>query len=236
LDDLQADDAARLPRPSTPAELQAHWLAVVASPDGAAKPWAPEKYDPSVRGNTVLAKPEDAGVVRIDEETHRGIALALDGNARYARLDPYAGAQLNLAEAYRNVAVSGARPLAVTNCLNFGSPEEPEVMWQFAEAVRGLADGCRELGLPVTGGNVSLYNQTGDVAINPTPVIGVLGVHDDVRRRVPTGCCSARRATSSAARRGRRWCTATWAAGRRRWTSLPSARWPRCSVRWPVKD
>src|SRR6185312_5655201 len=187
LDDLQADDAARLPRPSTPAELQAHWLAVVASPDGAAKPWAPEKYDPSVRGNTVLAKPEDAGVVRIDEESHRGIALALDGNARYARLDPYAGAQLNLAEAYRNVAVSGARPLAVTNCLNFGSPEEPEVMWQFAEAVRGLADGCRELGLPVTGGNVSLYNQTGDVAINPTPVIGVLGVHDDVRRRVPAG-------------------------------------------------
>ena len=135
----------------------------------------------------MLAQPEDAGVVRIDEETHRGIALALDGNARYARLDPYAGAQLNLAEAYRNVAVSGAKPLAVTNCLNFGSPEEPEVMWQFAEAVRGLADGCRELGLPVTGGNVSLYNQTGDVAINPTPVIGVLGVHEDVRRRVPGG-------------------------------------------------
>jgi phosphoribosylformylglycinamidine synthase len=85
------------------------------------------------------------------------------------------------------VAVSGATPLAVTNCLNFGSPEEPEVMWQFAEAVRGLADGCRELGLPVTGGNVSLYNQTGDVPINPTPVIGVLGVHDDVRARVAGG-------------------------------------------------
>ena len=119
--------------------------------------------------------------------SHRGIALALDGNARFARLDPYTGAQLNLAEAYRNVAVTGATPLAVTNCLNFGSPEEPEVMWQFAEAVRGLADGCRELGLPVTGGNVSLYNQTGDVAINPTPVIGVLGVHEDVRTRVPCG-------------------------------------------------
>ncbi|HEU4536172.1 MAG TPA: aminotransferase class I/II-fold pyridoxal phosphate-dependent enzyme, partial [Polyangiaceae bacterium] len=131
--------------------------------------------------------PDDAGLVRIDEQSSRGIALALDGNARYARLDPYAGAQLNLAEAYRNVAVSGAVPLAVTNCLNFGSPEEPEVMWQFAEAVRGLADACRELGLPVTGGNVSLYNQTGDVPINPTPVIGVLGVHDDVRTRVPTG-------------------------------------------------
>ncbi|TFV60186.1 phosphoribosylformylglycinamidine synthase subunit PurL [Geodermatophilus sp. DF01-2] len=187
LDDLQADDPVRLPRPRTPEELAAHWLAVVASPDGADKTWVTEQYDRYVRGNTVLAQPDDAGVVRIDEATSRGIALALDGNARYARLDPYAGAQLNLAEAYRNVAVSGARPLAVTNCLNFGSPEEPEVMWQFAEAVRGLADACRDLGLPVTGGNVSLYNQTGDVAINPTPVIGVLGVHDDVRRRVPTG-------------------------------------------------
>jgi phosphoribosylformylglycinamidine synthase len=187
LDALQADDAARLSRPVSGAEITAHWLAVVASPDGADKTWVTEQYDRYVRGNTVLAQPEDAGVVRIDEESHRGIALALDGNARYARLDPYTGTQLNLAEAYRNVAVSGATPLAVTNCLNFGSPEEPEVMWQFAEAVRGLADGCRELGLPVTGGNVSLYNQTGDVAINPTPVIGVLGVHEDVRRRIPGG-------------------------------------------------
>src|SRR3954471_6131074 len=148
LDALQADDAARLPRPTTPAELQAHWLPVRSSPDGADKTWVTEQYDRYVRGNTVLAQPEDAGVIRIDEESHRGIALALDGNARFARLDPYAGARLNLAEAYRNVAVSGAKPLAVTNCLNFGSPEEPEVMWQFAEAVRGLADGCRELGLP----------------------------------------------------------------------------------------
>jgi phosphoribosylformylglycinamidine synthase subunit PurL len=191
LDDLQADDPARLSRPGTPEELAAHWLAVLGSPDGADKTWVTEQYDRYVRGNTVLAQPEDAGVVRIDERTHRGIALALDGNARFARLDPYTGAQLNLAEAYRNVAVSGAKPLAVTNCLNFGSPEEPEVMWQFAEAVRGLADGCRELGLPVTGGNVSLYNQTGDVPINPTPVIGVLGVHDDVRTRVPSGWRSA---------------------------------------------
>jgi phosphoribosylformylglycinamidine synthase II len=187
LDALQADDASRLPRPRTTEELHAHWLAVLASPDGADKTWVTEQYDRYVRGNTVLAQPEDAGVVRIDEDTHRGIALALDGNARFARLDPYTGTQLNLAEAYRNVAVSGATPLAVTNCLNFGSPEEPEVMWQFAEAVRGLADGCRELGLPVTGGNVSLYNQTGDVPINPTPVIGVLGVHEDVRRRIPSG-------------------------------------------------
>ncbi|WP_369135161.1 phosphoribosylformylglycinamidine synthase subunit PurL [Modestobacter sp. I12A-02662] len=182
LDALQADAP-----PSSSADLRADWLAVVSSPDGADKTWVTEQYDRYVRGNTVLAQPEDAGVVRIDEQTNRGIALALDGNARFARLDPYTGAQLNLAEAYRNVAVSGARPLAVTNCLNFGSPEEPEVMWQFAEAVRGLADGCRELGLPVTGGNVSLYNQTGGTAINPTPVIGVLGVHEDVTRRVPGG-------------------------------------------------
>jgi len=182
LDDLQAD----LP-PTASADLRADWLAVVGSPDGCDKSWVTEQYDRYVQGNTVLAQPDDAGLVRIDEASHRGIALALDGNARFARLDPYTGAQLNLAEAYRNVAVSGAVPLAVTNCLNFGSPEEPEVMWQFAEAVRGLADGCRALGLPVTGGNVSLYNQTGDVPINPTPVIGVLGVHDDVRTRVRGG-------------------------------------------------
>src|SRR5690606_23337895 len=119
--------------------------------------------------------------------TTRGIALSVDGNGRYARLDPYAGAQLALAEAYRNVAVTGARPLAVTNCLNFGSPEDPEVMWQFAEAVRGLADACRTLGVPVTGGNVSFYNQTGSTPINPTPVVGVLGVINDVSKRVPTG-------------------------------------------------
>src|SRR5207249_11936319 len=135
-------------------------------------------------GNTVLAQPEDAGVLRVDESTGLGIALSVDGNGRYTRLDPYRGAQLALAEAYRNVAVTGATPVAVTNCLNFGSPEDPAVMWQFAEAVRGLADGCAALGVPVTGGNVSFYNQTGTVAIHPTPVVGVLGVHDDVRRRV----------------------------------------------------
>ena len=103
------------------------------------------------------------------------------------QLDPYTGAQLALAEAYRNVAVTGATPIAVTNCLNFGSPEDPGVMWQFSEAVRGLADGCAALGIPVTGGNVSFYNQTGTTAILPTPVVGVLGVLDDVSRRIPTG-------------------------------------------------
>src|SRR5206468_9218102 len=99
-----------------------------------------------------------AGMVRLDDSTSRGLAVATDGNGRYTRLDPYTGAQLALAEAYRNVAVTGARPIAVTNCLNFGSPEDPGVMWQFSEAVRGLADGCLELGVPGAGGNVSFYS------------------------------------------------------------------------------
>ena len=113
--------------------------------------------------------------------------MATDCSGRFTMLDPYAGAQLALAEAYRNVAVTGAVPLAVTDCLNFGSPEDPAVMWQFQQAVHGLADGCAELGIPVTGGNVSFYNQTGATPILPTPVVGVLGVIDDVRRRTVTG-------------------------------------------------
>ena len=124
-------------------------------------------------------------MVRIDEKTHLGVAVATDANANWSYLNPYQGAKLALAEAARNIATAGAKPLAVTNCLNFGSPEDPGVMWQFAESVRGLADGCLEMGLPITGGNVSFYNQTGSVAILPTPVIGVLGVIDDVRTRTP---------------------------------------------------
>jgi phosphoribosylformylglycinamidine synthase II len=184
---LSADRAETLPRPTTPDELRATLLRLIATPNLADKSWVTEQYDRYVLGNTVLAQPEDAGVLRLDERSNLGIALATDGNGRYARLDPYRGAQLALAEAYRNVAVTGAEPVAVTDCLNFGSPEDPQVMWQFAEAVRGLADGCQELGIPVTGGNVSFYNQTGLTAINPTPVVGVLGVLDDVRRRIPIG-------------------------------------------------
>ena len=138
-----------------------------------------------------MATPDDAGVVRIDETTGRGIALALDGNGRFAALDPYAGAQLALSEAYRNVGVSGAVPIAVTDCLNAGSPEEPGAMWQFAEVVRALADASVTLGTPVTGGNVSFYNSTGDTAIHPTPVVGVLGVLDDVDRRIGSGWAEA---------------------------------------------
>jgi phosphoribosylformylglycinamidine synthase subunit PurL len=184
---LAADDPAALPRPADCAALRAALLALVGSPGLADKSWVTDQYDRYVRGDTVLAMPEDGGLVRVDEATGLGIALATDGNGRYCRLDPYLGTQLVLSEAYRNVAVTGARPLAVTNCLNFGSPEDPAVMWQFAEAVRGLADGCAALGVPVTGGNVSFYNQTGTAAVHPTPVVGVLGVHDDVRLRVGIG-------------------------------------------------
>jgi phosphoribosylformylglycinamidine synthase len=186
-DELTGRDPSVLARPEDGPGLRAALIGLLASPGLADKSWVTEQYDRYVRGNTVLAMPEDAGLLRIDERTGLGVALATDGNGRYCRLDPYAGTQLALAEAYRNVAATGARPLAVTNCLNFGSPEDPGVMWQFAEAVRGLADGCATLGVPVTGGNVSFYNQTGGTAIHPTPVVGVLGVHDDVRRRVSIG-------------------------------------------------
>ncbi len=187
LDALRTAGPGGLERPKDGPALRDTLLALLGSPDLADKSWVTAQYDRYVRGNTVLAMPEDAGLLRIDERTQLGIALATDGNGRYCRLDPYQGTQLALSEAYRNVAMTGARPAAVTNCLNFGSPENPEVMWQLAEAVRGLADGCAALGIPVTGGNVSLYNQTGNSAIYPTPVIGVLGVHDDVRRRVAVG-------------------------------------------------
>ena len=186
-DALMAASSSSLPRPSTPAELRETVLRMVASPELCSRRWVTEQYDRYVLGGTVLAMPNDAGVVRLGDETARGIALALDGNGRFAKLDPYAGAQLALSEAHRNVACTGATPLAVTDCLNFGSPEDPAVMWQFAEATRGLAEGCRALGTPVTGGNVSFYNQTGATAINPTPVIGVLGVIDDVAKRIPSG-------------------------------------------------
>ncbi|MGB2840528.1 MAG: AIR synthase-related protein, partial [Actinomycetes bacterium] len=183
-DALQADVPTSLPRPASGDELRATLLQLLASPNLASKSWVTDQYDRYVLGNTVLAQPEDSGIVRINDDG-LGVAVSTDGNGRYGKLDPYAGAQLALAEAYRNVATTGAKPLAVTNCLNFGSPEDTDVMWQFAETARGLADACLQLGVPVTGGNVSFYNQTGETAILPTPIIGVLGVIDDVARRTP---------------------------------------------------
>ncbi|MDV6299776.1 phosphoribosylformylglycinamidine synthase subunit PurL [Dietzia maris] len=185
-DALQADTTANLARPATGDELRQTLMDMISSPALCSRKFITEQYDRYVRGNTILAEAADGGVLRIDEESGRGIALSTDASGRYTKLDPYTGARLALAEAYRNVAVTGATPVAVTNCLNFGSPEDPGVMWQFREAVHGLADGCAELGIPVTGGNVSFYNQTGSTPILPTPVVGVLGVLDDVARRTPT--------------------------------------------------
>ncbi len=186
-DALQADSAARLARPADDAALRAQALQVLGGPNLADTAWITDQYDYYVGGNTALATPDDAGMIRVDEQSGLGVALATDANGRYCQLDPYAGAQLALAEAYRNVAATGAVPRAVSDCLNFGSPENPDVMWQFERAVTGLADACLELGIPVTGGNVSFYNQTGDVPIHPTPVVAVMGVIDHVDRRLPSG-------------------------------------------------
>jgi phosphoribosylformylglycinamidine synthase II len=190
-DALQADGAEALVRPSGGDELRSTLLRMAASPNLCDKSWVTDQYDRYVRGNTVLAQPSDSGMIRVDEQTGLGVAVSTDCNGRFAKLDPYTGARLALAESYRNVATGGARPLAISDCLNFGSPEDPDVMWQFAEACRGLADGCRELGIPVTGGNVSLYNQTGETAILPTPVVAVLGVIEDVTRRTPSAFVAA---------------------------------------------
>lgn len=184
LDAVQADASSSLPRPT---DLGADLLALLASPNICDKSWVTDQYDRYVLGNTKAAMPHDSGIVRVDEESGLGVAVSTDCNGRFGRLDPYAGAQLALAESYRNVATSGALPLAVTDCLNFGSPEDPGVMWQFQQAIGGLFDACLELGIPVTGGNVSFYNQTGETAIHPTPVVGVLGVIDDVATSVSSG-------------------------------------------------
>ena len=184
-DARQANVPDDLPRPKSASEIHETFMTMIATPNLAAKTWVTSQYDRYVMGNTVLAQPEDSGMIRVDEESGLGVAVSTDCNARFAALDPYRGAQLAYAESYRNVAVTGAVPLAVTNCLNFGSPEDPSVMWQFEQAVTGLADACLQMNTPVTGGNVSFYNQTGDVAIHPTPVVGVLGVIDDVDRRTP---------------------------------------------------
>ncbi|MCB2174561.1 MAG: phosphoribosylformylglycinamidine synthase subunit PurL [Actinomycetales bacterium] len=197
-DDLQADSIsdergrARYSRPVTGADLRSTLLTLLASPNLASKAWVTDQYDRFVQGNTALSQPDDAGVVRVDESTGLGVALSTDANGRYAKLDPYAGAQLALAEAYRNVATVGARPMAVTDCLNIGTPEHPDSMWQLVQVITGLADACQDLAVPVTGGNVSLYNTSGepggvDASIHPTPVVGVLGVVDDVHRVTPSG-------------------------------------------------
>ena len=154
---------------------------LLASPTIASKQWVYRQYDHMVQTNTVNLPGLGAGVVRI-KGTDRALAMSVDCNSRYCYLDPYLGAMLAVAEACRNVACAGARPLAATNCLNFGNPERPSIMWQFARAIEGLSAACRALSVPITGGNVSLYNETDGRAIYPTPVIGVVGLLDHVDR------------------------------------------------------
>ena len=156
-------------------------LALLGSPAVASKHWVYRQYDHMVQTNTVNLPGLGAGVVRI-KGTSRALAMSVDGNGRYCYLDPYRGAMLAVAEAARNVACAGARPLGATNCLNFGNPERPPIMWQFAKAVEGIGDACRALGVPITGGNVSLYNETDGRAIYPTPVIGIVGLLEHADR------------------------------------------------------
>jgi phosphoribosylformylglycinamidine synthase len=165
---------------------EAAFRSVLASPNVASKRWVWEQYDSLVQGGTVLGPGADAAAIRV-EGTMKALVLSSDGKGRYGSLDPYLGAAHAVAEAARNVATLGATPLAVTNCMNFGNPERPEVMWQFAEAVQGMADACRALETPVTGGNVSFYNESGDSAIWPTPVVGMLGLIEDYRLLVRPG-------------------------------------------------
>ncbi|HYU94179.1 MAG TPA: phosphoribosylformylglycinamidine synthase subunit PurL [Actinomycetota bacterium] len=181
--EILEDDPTFAPVDTDPRDA---FLAVLSSPNVASKRWAFEQYDQLVQGATVAPPGTDAGVIRI-EGTLKALALSCDGNGRFGHLDPYLGAAHAVAEAARNVAVMGATPVAVTNCMNFGNPERPQVMWQFAESIRGMGDTCRSLGTPVTGGNVSFYNESGGSAIWPTPIVGMLGVIEDYRLLVRPG-------------------------------------------------
>ena len=160
-------------------------LTLLDAPSVASKKWVFEQYDSTVQAGTVIPPGGDAGVLRVRHEEF-GIAVKTDCNSRYVRLDPYEGGKATVAEAARNVACTGARPLGITDCLNFGSPERPEVFYQFREACRGIADACRALGTPVTGGNVSFYNESPTGAVDPTPVVGMIGLLARADRAVPS--------------------------------------------------
>jgi len=170
-----AEDVLALPPPP---DLGQALLRLLASPSIANKRWVYRQYDSTVRTNTLVGPGSDAAVVRV-KGTRKALAIATDGNGRYSWLDPFAGARLAVAEAARNVACSGAVPIGATNCLNFGNPEKPEVMGQLVKAIQGMGEACRTLDIPITGGNVSLYNETDGRAIYPTPVMGVVGLLED---------------------------------------------------------
>jgi phosphoribosylformylglycinamidine synthase len=189
-DPRMADLRASQPAPGSvlPAPTDA-LLRLLDAPSVASKKWVFEQYDSTVQASTVIPPGGDAGVVRV-RHTDFAIAVKADCNSRYVRLDPYEGGKATVAEAARNVACTGARPLGITDCLNFGSPERPEVFYQFREACRGIADACRALGTPVTGGNVSFYNESPTGAIDPTPVVGMIGLLARADRAVPSHACS----------------------------------------------
>ena len=185
LDEVHAFDPMTLAHPEGRDELSATLLQVLASSNICSRRWIWEQYDHQVMVNTVVLPGSDAAVLRIGdtgrgETTTRGIAVSTDCNGRYCYLDPYAGAQIAFAEAARNVACSGGRPAAITDCLNFGNPEKPEVFWTFLESVRGLADACTAFGVPVISGNVSFYNESFGSPIYPTPTVGLVGLLDDI--------------------------------------------------------
>ncbi len=169
---------------SVPDDFNEGLLGLLRSPTIVCKRWVYDQYDSMVRTNTIQ-KSYDASIVRI-KGFNKGLALKTDCNARYVYLNPRRGAQIAVAEAARNVACVGATPVAITNCLNFGNPYDPEIYWQFSEAVAGIGDACRALDTPVTGGNVSFYNESPEGAVLPTPVIGMLGLLDDVEKAVPS--------------------------------------------------
>ncbi len=177
---------ARLPEIRVPDDLGAAFLEVIASPSIADKEWIFRQYDHMIQINTAFLPGADAAVLRI-KGSRRALAMTLDGNSLYTYLDPRAGGKIAVAEACRNLACVGARPIGVTNCLNFGNPEKPEVMWQFKEAVAGLSEACEAFEIPVTGGNVSLYNDTEGASIHPTPVLGVVGLIEDIDKAVRPG-------------------------------------------------
>ncbi len=185
LDEVQAFDTSTLAHPESPEALRETLLGLLASPNICSRSWIWEQYDHQVMVNTVVLPGSDAAVLRIGdtgrgEMTRRAIAVSSDCNGRYCYLDPYVGAQIALAEAARNVTCAGGEPAAITDCLNFGNPEKPEVFYTFHEAVRGMSDACKAFGIPVTGGNVSFYNESFGQPIYPTPTVGLVGLIDDV--------------------------------------------------------
>ena len=179
LDELEMWQDLDLPEPS---DYNAVMLEMARSPHLCSRRWVYQQYDHMVRTNSVVLPGSDAAVLRL-KKSSGGLAVSVDGNCRFSYLDPRTGAMMAVSEACRNLVCSGARPIGATNCLNFGSPENPEVMWQFIESVEGIADACRIFGTPITGGNVSFYNETNREPILPTPVLGMVGKIDDLEYR-----------------------------------------------------